>query len=571
MLMPGETYPEGEGVYWVLDSTDSGAPLMLTDFELKALENGAPVSLTVTQMRADVLRLNSSGAWEQVGDANEFSARCKAVSANLFADLGDGKFMHHLVCAGDTPTSPVTTLEDALAWAMGGHEDPVGERLLRYREKDGSITSVPITRGNASEPQWAFWVDSETLSQLGTLAPDELISPDDFWNLQLGPASQVTLRKSWEANPAPPRIYLAYSVPLSEGYEVVVCASDYEGIDLVTFLDKDGEELAMEPDGRGPWFYSCTLPADYAFGEGPATERVEVTSVSGAIADQDVERIHTPSPQEPKVRRVSYDTDTQRLYANVEPGGNLQDDELLWVRVYHPSLAESGPTGGLKSGYVSMAPVTNAFEDKYGWDRKLTNLKTDGSMRVVAFTRGGVYTEVRLTNDVVVPPYASGRMFMMAYSGWIWWPFKWHRLLEDQEPYKSTGADMDLPGQDLARGVSKENPDSLTEGVWVKQIAEIDAGIDPTPLINAFPKADIYFRTPGRHTYALGVMTGGCQVLNAAGTGISRQEYIELTCRDILDMVDSGEFQTVEKPSGGKYAVEAEIEEPGAVFVFQTD
>jgi hypothetical protein len=143
--------------------------------------------------------------------------------------------------------------------------------------------------------------------------------------------------------------------------------------------------------------------------------------------------------------------------------------------------------------------------------------------------------------------------------------------LEDQEPYKSTGADMDLPGQDLARGVSKENPDSLTEGVWVKQIAEIDAGIDPTPLINAFPKADIYFRTPGRHTYALGVMTGGCQVLNAAGTGISRQEYIELTCRDILDMVDSGEFQTVEKPSGGKYAVEAEIEEPGAVFVFQTD
>lgn len=51
-------------MFWVIDSVDTGAgvvPISLTMDELRALESGAPISITMTQMLADVLTLHKDG------------------------------------------------------------------------------------------------------------------------------------------------------------------------------------------------------------------------------------------------------------------------------------------------------------------------------------------------------------------------------------------------------------------------------------------------------------------------------------------------------------------------------
>ncbi|MHC4933571.1 MAG: binary toxin-like calcium binding domain-containing protein, partial [Planctomycetota bacterium] len=116
MLVPGATYPEEDGVFWVVDSTDSGGPISLTMTELRAFESGAPISVVMTQVQADVLLLNNGGAWEQVGACNEYLARCDAACANLRLDMGEGSFLHTMVYSGNSPSSPVVTLRDELRW-----------------------------------------------------------------------------------------------------------------------------------------------------------------------------------------------------------------------------------------------------------------------------------------------------------------------------------------------------------------------------------------------------------------------------------------------------------------------
>jgi len=50
LLEPGGTYPSTPGVYWVVDTNQNGGKITLTIDELRALESGAPVTLTLTQM-----------------------------------------------------------------------------------------------------------------------------------------------------------------------------------------------------------------------------------------------------------------------------------------------------------------------------------------------------------------------------------------------------------------------------------------------------------------------------------------------------------------------------------------
>lgn len=146
LLPPGGVYPASDGVYWVVDSIDTGtgvSPIYLTLSELKALESGAEVTIEVTQMLASVAAMNDQGYWEYIGDWAEYMSRVDAVSANIFIDKGDGSPINYRVYADDDPSSPEVTLGDALIWAAGLRED--GDSLIvDYKLADGSWDTLDL-------------------------------------------------------------------------------------------------------------------------------------------------------------------------------------------------------------------------------------------------------------------------------------------------------------------------------------------------------------------------------------------------------------------------------------------
>jgi hypothetical protein len=409
MLMPGETYPEGDSVYWVVDAIDTGTgvdPLALTQAELKALESGAPVTIAVTQMLADVM-LMKQGAWERVSDINEFLARCRSVSANIYADLGDGEFIHQSVFAEHAATAPAVTLRDALVWAFGAVEEG-GEVYLDRRLPDGSVERTQI-----SDPEegkgWSVHVDAATIEPQKPIA--------SLLDLQLNRDSHVELIAPRASDTTPPNIYSAYAVPLEDGYDVIACASDYDGINTVVFRDKDDSDRKMEPDGRGPWFFSCRVPAGYEF-VGDGAERVVVTSVNQNVpaAQQPVDLIHTIQSEPPVISRLIYDGTNRRLQAKVEPGGLLAEDALAWVRLYHPTFL-AVETGEERNGYITMNETIFWFEEPdifectlpHGWQE---------NMRLVASTAGGKYTAVEVADVTTLLPYGEGWFNLYAKIDW---------------------------------------------------------------------------------------------------------------------------------------------------------
>jgi hypothetical protein len=194
------------------------------------------------------------------------------------------------------------------------------------------------------------------------------------------------------------------------------------------FVDKNGDEREMSHDGRGPWFYSTSLTT-YAFHDPEAAtstsrELVKVVSrrtsgdpATALVATHPIEIVYTPTAQPPIVRRVTYHTEQQRLYARIEPGGALPEDEVDWVRLFHPDLTE-----GTVGGYRSLQRTIFSFEDPYGWDASaLTYLP---GMRLVAHTRGGRYTALNVDDISDLGAYRSGTFWMATNSrdNWIWSP-----------------------------------------------------------------------------------------------------------------------------------------------------
>lgn len=441
-LLPGGVFPPDEDVNWVIDTVADGTPISLTDWELRALESRAPIGLSVAQKRADVMRLDPQGSWVRVGDAGDYLARILSVTTDLFADVGagpdgvEGNFIHARVASDDTPTSPTVTLAEALAWSMNFRVE--GDHYaVDLRKLDGSVVPVALTGtlGEGGEllddGEWRWQVDALTIAR-NWLVPPPVLELEDLLSMRLGPASRISLRAPRRTTEPGPVVHSAWATPTNAGYQVVTCVSDYDGLAQVLFVDGAGATTELRRDGRGPFFYSGSVTGELV---GNGTERILAVSTrtipdtsppEPLTTEAPVRVTHTPKALPPVVEDVSY-TPTAggggRFYARVRPA----TAGITWVRVYHPSYLRA-QTGEAADGYMTLQPVSNPFDDPYGYDRRTFWPGWPGwqsGQRVVAYSADLLYTVVELDTADDYRAYRSGTLTMSGAFDWTgtdeWW------------------------------------------------------------------------------------------------------------------------------------------------------
>jgi len=411
MLVPGGTYPSEPNVYWVVDSVDTGAgiaPLVLTLDELRALERGAPVSITVTQLLADVTLATEEHGWASAGDANEYLARCEAVSANIHVEVGDGSFVHYLVYADDSSSAPKMTLRDALR-CIGMSE----QGTLFYRDATGAPSATSL--GN-----YTFVFDRATLAANGWDVSTSPITPPPgeatIADIVLNPDTTLFVKSPRELSDTGPVIYYANADPQTR--EVTLCTSDYQGIGSVMFLDKGGDPFVDEDDNPiqmveeipDSGFYYLIVPdPDYVF-EG--TERVIVTNIINEEAERTVDIVYyeePPQPEAPLFNTVQLDIAVAppELYVNVTNPNPMFP--IKWVKVFHTEL---------DGGVLEMGPPVNAYEDPDGWVATLPDGWPYTDLKVVAYIQPGIWSEVLLSPEDVTKAVRSGTLTMYGEFDW---------------------------------------------------------------------------------------------------------------------------------------------------------
>lgn len=350
LLEPGGVYPTVPGAYWVVDSIDTGAGVVdisLTMDELRALETGAPVSVVLTQMTADVLRMTEDGVWEIVGDWNAYMSRYNAVCSNLLMDIGDGNAINYLVYSDNSSSAPKVTLRDALLWVAGGAEEG-DQQLIRYYDRvNGGV-------GERDLAGWDFAVDRATWDASKPLwDADEDGQVDDGFNLfdlVLGPNSKITGRAPHPGDPAEgrPKIHYAY---FDEANSVIrAYVSDYYGVKSVElFLEHPDSPFTMHEEYyEGSGYYSIKIDPGYAWKE---TEKIRAANVKAYESDPPNEDFITES-------------DVLPVYSG--PVDVLQTPFIRWVRLNHNELmltAEVQPRGGVPIQSVYLDFVGTSEED----------------------------------------------------------------------------------------------------------------------------------------------------------------------------------------------------------------
>ena len=310
LLGPGDVYPSTPNVYWVVDSIDTGAgvvPISLTMDELRALESGAPVSVHMTQMLADVMARNEYGQWERVSDWNEYVSRCRAVSANLFMDVGGGNIIHFLVYANDSPWAPTVTLGDALMWVADGFADPNSNELkISYYDRRTGIYK------EASLDGWIFALDPATLDANGIPWQEDangnivyqIPAAYNLFDTVLVPDSNIRAEAPATVSESRPKIHYVYMDEVNNVVRAIV--TDYYGITEVKFRSGDpsdpgGTALTLQEEFEGSGFYVATIPPDY---EWQGTENITATNEKGNA---------TPETPDPSINPYGYPV--ARLYA----------------------------------------------------------------------------------------------------------------------------------------------------------------------------------------------------------------------------------------------------------------
>ncbi|MCK4721345.1 hypothetical protein KAU08_11820, partial [bacterium] len=302
ILEPGGVYPSQVGTYWVIDKIDeyNSEPITLTLDELRALECGAPVSIVMTQMTADVMLMNESGQWESAGDWGEYMARCEAVCSNMYFEIGDGNFLHYLVYSDDSVAAPVVTFGDALLWAAGAGADPSGT-FITYQDEDGFYKPAILD-------DWVFNFDAQTLIQNGFIG-SPLQHPDPNFNgkdIRLFPFTQIVgkIPRSELPEDNGPEIYYAYYDFVSS--TVRALSADYNGISHMEFVDKLGVVHEMTELISGSGLFMLELDTAYVFDN---SEVVRAHSINGAVPYSEgavlkLEYPDIPSPVPPNITEV---------------------------------------------------------------------------------------------------------------------------------------------------------------------------------------------------------------------------------------------------------------------------
>ncbi|MFO0581693.1 MAG: binary toxin-like calcium binding domain-containing protein [Anaeromyxobacter sp.] len=559
-LLPGAAFPPDGNVSWVIDSVAADRKLFLTDWELRALESRAPVSLGVAQKRADVMRLED-GKWVSVGDAGEYLARIVSTSADIFADVGagpdgiEGNLFHVRVAANDSASSPIVTLGDALAWSMGFRQD--GDHYaVDYPEDDGTVTKVPLT-GKVSDTgivlddgSWRWQFDALTLALNGYLDPDSL-DFDKILALRLYPGSRIGLRAPRRRDESAPIIYTAWATSSRTDAHVVVCASDYDGIAKVWIPGADGTPVELNPDGRGPYFYSRAVP--FALPASGTKVWVESTRTQAGTneplrASRELRVLYELEPKPAVIEAMTL---------NLGAGSTVT---ALSIKAW-------SPTGGIKSVKLfdntvttgAFNPVQNLFENPNGWVWSTTaalpvyDPNQPNKLRIVVETTEGLYTVKSLSENQDYAPLKAGSFGMGAQFDWTWTDEWWITI-----------ADLDFGAQPRMAGYYIEqdywgNPDNLL-AQWKATVAP---GVgEPWPIATQ-GLADFYFILP-----SCNALLGFFEEAMPA-PGLYEAYYAGVNRRTIVDAYNAGQF-TKGWLKNGKAQQPAWGFAYGSVFFFKT-
>lgn len=388
VLAPGDEYPNGAGVYWTIDTYDTGTgvmPISLTLDELKALETGAPVNLVVTQVLADVLALNKNGYWESVGSWHDYMARIRPTSTRLFFDIGDGNVVDYYVSANDSPSAPKITLRDAILWVAGGHET-ASEQKIKYFDRVNGGKAATSVEG------WSINMDNETW-----LAND-LKEGDNVLDTVLGPEGMIIFKAPISDAP---KVHFAY---LEEEFETISAyASDYQGVTCVEFIEDMNAAIPvaheMTPE-EGVGYYSFQLTAGYILTGG---EAIRVTDLENPaqVTEQLIEVIPDVSNVEPVIESVTFDWNTMLVRAVVSNNSGSPVTDVLFT------LDDDDP--------IINAEMTKVDDNL--WEYDLGYERTSGTPFYMTYFDWPDYVSVKATNYVALHA-SSGVTEMVWFYGW---------------------------------------------------------------------------------------------------------------------------------------------------------
>ena len=263
-------YPATEGI--VIDKTSNGDDIILSIDELRAIERGAPLSLVVTQVSANVIRWNPSE--EQFSSTiswNAFENEIDPVTMTVQADIGNGERANYQVFAGTQFFDPEFTLLDVFKTIFeveGTGDNTVIEGrpypLLWYLNTDSDVL---IDAWEAQgEPENMLGLPAEENTFLSMVSPP------------LDPDPQVNL-----ASFSPDLRNIIVSAVPSGGFPIISVQAN------IQINGQDESIDLIQPDGF-PFFVNESTFAGPAGAEGT----VLVTDASGESVEHPIALPFTP-------------------------------------------------------------------------------------------------------------------------------------------------------------------------------------------------------------------------------------------------------------------------------------
>jgi len=241
VLGPGETFPASG--YWVIGDDDANE-IVITMDELRSIQLGAPLLLSVPQISADVKQPDGQGGWTATAKWEDYKPRIDGVCARLSVDVGGGQMKDYYVYATDPKdTGPVVTLKDIVLWVAGIEEGG-----------DGSLSIMGESMDNC---RFGFSSDNlqDVIDQLGEMGDganllDVVVKPGWQISIKTAPATNDP-EIVWAAHDAASRQVAAYVI-------------DYYQISEVQFESTPGGDGIAMTDSAGSGIYTVILPADYS-------------------------------------------------------------------------------------------------------------------------------------------------------------------------------------------------------------------------------------------------------------------------------------------------------------------
>ena len=237
----------------------NAVPLSLN--ELKSVQSGAPVSLRLNQVEADVMVPQVEGGtvvYKDLGKWSPYASSIENWCARVTVDMGDGTYATYPVLAQNARGSaPPVTLLDAMLWTLGEYEDGSYSRLNVPAFLPDSGKSQPVP----SFGDWMFVFDKG-------YSQTEISGYDSLLDVRLKAGTHVLVK-----------------APNSKG--------DRPSIPWATIAPSGGETEITNATGKA---VSVAVDADMAVGRvWVADSSTAGTSTWVELADPDQDGIYTAS------------------------------------------------------------------------------------------------------------------------------------------------------------------------------------------------------------------------------------------------------------------------------------